>query len=79
VLLERGLPLGVVTAIAGSSRYLVELTGLASHAGTTPMDMRRDAAAAAAEIVLLVEAALQRAPRWSAPSASWRCPTARST
>ncbi len=55
VLLERGLPLGVVTAIAGSSRYLVELTGVASHAGTTPMDMRRDAAAAAAEIVLLVE------------------------
>jgi len=55
VLLERGLPLGVVTAIAGSSRYLVELEGLASHAGTTPMTMRRDAAAAAAEIVLLVE------------------------
>ncbi|MFL6672477.1 MAG: allantoate amidohydrolase, partial [Massilia sp.] len=55
VLLERGLPLGVVSAIAGSSRYLVELTGLASHAGTTPMGMRRDAAAAAAEIVLLVE------------------------
>jgi allantoate deiminase/N-carbamoyl-L-amino-acid hydrolase len=55
VLLERGLALGVVTAIAGSSRYLVELTGLASHAGTTPMAMRRDAAAAAAEIVLLVE------------------------
>lgn len=56
VLLEHGLALGVVTAIAGSSRYLVELTGLASHAGTTPMTMRRDAAAAAAEIVLLVEA-----------------------
>ncbi|NVD99234.1 allantoate amidohydrolase [Massilia sp. BJB1822] len=55
VLLERGLPLGVVTAIAGSSRYLVELRGLASHAGTTPMTMRKDAAAAAAEIVLLVE------------------------
>jgi OHCU decarboxylase len=55
VLLEKGLPLGVVTAIAGSSRYLVELEGLASHAGTTPMAMRRDAAAAAAEIVLLVE------------------------
>lgn len=55
VLLERGLPLGVVTAIAGSSRYLVDLEGLASHAGTTPMTMRRDAAAAAAEIVLLVE------------------------
>ena len=55
VLLERGLPLGVVNAIAGSSRYLVELRGLAGHAGTTPMAMRRDAAAAAAEIVLLVE------------------------
>ncbi len=55
VLLERGVPLGVVTAIAGSSRYLVELEGTASHAGTTPMGMRRDAAAAAAEIVLLVE------------------------
>jgi N-carbamoyl-L-amino-acid hydrolase len=55
VLLERGLPVGVVTAIAGSSRYLVELTGLASHAGTTPMGMRKDAAAAAAEIVLMVE------------------------
>jgi allantoate deiminase/N-carbamoyl-L-amino-acid hydrolase len=55
VLLEKGLALGVVTAIAGSSRYLVELEGLASHAGTTPMTMRRDAAAAAAEVVLLVE------------------------
>ncbi|MBQ5965409.1 allantoate amidohydrolase [Massilia sp. ZL223] len=55
VLLQHGLPLGVVTAIAGSSRYLVELAGVSSHAGTTPMGMRRDAAAAAAEIVLLVE------------------------
>ncbi|MDC8757184.1 allantoate amidohydrolase [Janthinobacterium fluminis] len=55
VLLQRDLALGVVTAINGSSRYLVELRGLASHAGTTPMHMRRDAAAAAAEIVLLVE------------------------
>ena len=55
VLLEHGLAAGVVTAIAGSSRYLVDLTGLASHAGTTPMTMRKDAAAAAAEIVLLVE------------------------
>jgi len=62
VLLERGLPLGVVTAIAGSSRYLVELTGLASHAGTTPMAMRKDAAAAAAEIVLLVEQRCAQAP-----------------
>ncbi|XLZ72941.1 allantoate amidohydrolase [Massilia sp. SR12] len=55
VLLEHGLPVGVVTAIAGSSRFLVELQGIASHAGTTPMHMRKDAAAAAAEVVLLVE------------------------
>ncbi|NML62673.1 allantoate amidohydrolase [Massilia sp. RP-1-19] len=55
VLLEHGLAVGVVTAIAGSSRFLVTLTGLASHAGTTPMTMRKDAAAAAAEIVLMVE------------------------
>jgi N-carbamoyl-L-amino-acid hydrolase len=55
VLLEHGLAAGVVTAIAGSSRYLITLTGLASHAGTTPMHMRKDAAAAAAEIVLMVE------------------------
>jgi beta-ureidopropionase / N-carbamoyl-L-amino-acid hydrolase len=62
VLLERGLPVGVVTAIAGSSRYIVELTGVASHAGTTPMGMRKDAAAAAAEIVLLVEQRCSEAP-----------------
>lgn len=62
VLLEAGLPLGVVTAIAGSSRYLVELRGLASHAGTTPMTMRKDAAAAAAEIVLMVEQRCLLAP-----------------
>ena len=62
VLLEHGLAVGVVTAIAGSSRYLVELTGLASHAGTTPMSMRKDAAAAAAEIILLVEQRCGQAP-----------------
>jgi OHCU decarboxylase len=55
VLLQRDLPVGIVTSIAGSCRYLIELTGVASHAGTTPMTMRKDAAAAAAEIVLLVE------------------------
>ncbi|MCG2586042.1 allantoate amidohydrolase [Massilia sp. TS11] len=62
VLLEQGLALGVVSAIAGSARYLVALEGVASHAGTTPMPMRRDAAAAAAEIVLLVEQRCSQAP-----------------
>ncbi len=55
VLLQKDLPAGIVTSIAGSCRYLIELTGVASHAGTTPMNMRKDAAAAAAEIVLYVE------------------------
>jgi hydantoinase/carbamoylase family amidase len=55
VLLERGLAVGVVTAINGSVRKLLALEGLASHAGTTPMDMRHDAACAAAEIILYVE------------------------
>jgi allantoate deiminase/N-carbamoyl-L-amino-acid hydrolase len=55
VLLDSGQALGVVTSIAGSVRYGVSVTGLAGHAGTVPMHMRRDAAAAAAEIVLAVE------------------------
>jgi N-carbamoyl-L-amino-acid hydrolase len=55
VLNEMDLPLGVVTSINGSVRYLGEIVGMASHAGTTPMDRRRDAAAAAAELILLAE------------------------
>jgi allantoate deiminase/N-carbamoyl-L-amino-acid hydrolase len=55
VLLNESLPLGVVTSIAGSIRSLVSITGLAGHAGTVPMHLRRDAAAAAAELVLAVE------------------------
>jgi len=55
VLNEIDLPLGIVTSINGSVRYLGEIVGMASHAGTTPMDRRRDAAAAAAELVLYVE------------------------
>jgi allantoate deiminase/N-carbamoyl-L-amino-acid hydrolase len=62
VLLERNLPVGIVTSIAGSCRYLVELKGVASHAGTTPMHMRKDAAAAAAEIILYVESRCGLAP-----------------
>jgi len=62
VLLERGLPVGIVSSIAGSCRYMVELGGVASHAGTTPMTMRKDAAAAAAEIILYVEQRCAQAP-----------------
>jgi len=55
VLNELGLPLGVVSSINGSARYLCELTGMASHAGTTPMNCRRDAAAGLAELLLYIE------------------------
>ncbi|MED5618099.1 2-oxo-4-hydroxy-4-carboxy-5-ureidoimidazoline decarboxylase [Ideonella sp. BN130291] len=55
VLNEMDLPLGVVTSINGGMRFVGEVTGMASHAGTTPMDRRRDAAAAVAELVLYVE------------------------
>lgn len=55
VLLNEGLPVGVVTAISGATRFIVELEGLAGHAGTVPMDMRRDAAMAGAEIGLFIE------------------------
>lgn len=55
VLEARGLPLGVVTSIAGASRFALEIAGSAGHAGTVPMALRRDALAAAAEAVLAVE------------------------
>jgi beta-ureidopropionase / N-carbamoyl-L-amino-acid hydrolase len=55
VLSELDLPLGIVTSINGSMRYQCEAIGVASHAGTTPMARRRDAAAAAAELALYVE------------------------
>jgi len=55
VLETEGLPVGIVTAINGSSRFSVRLRGMAGHAGTVPMGLRRDALAAAAEMVLAVE------------------------
>ena len=55
VLYEKGLPLGVVTSINGGKRYLCVARGTASHAGTTPMDRRNDAACAVAELMLFAE------------------------
>jgi allantoate deiminase/N-carbamoyl-L-amino-acid hydrolase len=62
VLLDEGRALGVVTAINGSLRYRIRVTGQAGHAGTVPMQRRRDAAAAAAEIVLFVERRCRQTP-----------------
>lgn len=56
VLEAEGLPIGVVTSIAGQSRFSIAVTGEAGHAGTVPMALRHDALAASAEMVLAVEA-----------------------
>lgn len=56
VLEAHDLPVGVVSAIAGQSRFDVCFTGEAGHAGTAPMPLRHDALCAAAEFVLAVEA-----------------------
>jgi N-carbamoyl-L-amino-acid hydrolase len=55
VLTELDIPLGIVTSINGGVRYVGEMIGMASHAGTTPMGRRRDAAAAVAELILFAE------------------------
>jgi allantoate deiminase len=55
VLEAEGLAVGVVSAIAGQSRFKLTWTGKAGHAGTTPMALRRDALAGAAEFTLAVE------------------------
>ena len=60
VLHSINMPLGIVTSINGSRRYIGEITGTASHAGTTPMGQRQDAAAALAEWSVYLE---QRATR----------------
>ena len=55
VLEAENLPVGVVTSIAGAVRLRVEVMGRAGHAGTVPMNLRRDALAAASEAVIAVE------------------------
>jgi allantoate deiminase len=55
VLEARNLPVGVVTAIAGATRLAASLTGMAGHAGTVPMPLRRDALAGAAECIVTIE------------------------
>src|SRR5207244_3758389 len=55
-----GLPVGVVTMISGGYRFAVEVEGLAGHAGTVPMPLRRDALAAAAEMIVAIEAHARR-------------------
>ena len=55
VLEQQNLPVGVVTAIAGATRLVANLSGMAGHAGTVPMALRRDTLAGAAECIVAVE------------------------
>ena len=55
VLEAEGLAIGVVTAINGATRFHAEVLGVAGHSGAAPMNLRRDALTAAAEMILLIE------------------------
>ncbi len=55
VLEREDLPVGLVTAISGASRYRVKVTGSAGHAGTVPMGLRQDALVAASECIVDIE------------------------
>ena len=57
------VPAGVVAAIAAQKRLRIRWTGKADHAGTTPMDLRQDALAGAAELVSVIEKTGQRIDR----------------
>ncbi|MDR1764516.1 MAG: hydantoinase/carbamoylase family amidase [Lachnospiraceae bacterium] len=56
VLEEYGDRIGIVTTVAGPRRFNLHIIGQAEHSGATPMDMRKDALCAAAEIILEIEA-----------------------
>jgi allantoate deiminase len=62
VLEERDLPVGVVAAISGQSRVGLDFLGESGHAGTVPMQARRDALCAAAHFVLVAEELARREP-----------------
>ncbi len=62
VLEKKYQPVGVVTAIAGQTRAKVRFTGQAGHAGTTPLNLRHDALATAAQFITAVEASMRDHP-----------------
>jgi allantoate deiminase len=62
VLEAKDLPVGIVTAISGATRAEIRVEGFAGHAGTVPMELRRDAGAAAAEMLLAAETLARNTP-----------------
>ncbi len=55
VLWEKGIDIGVVTAIAAPQRFRINIKGSQDHSGATPMGMRKDALAGTAEIITMIE------------------------
>ncbi len=62
VLEKNNLAVGIVSAIAGQTRCKISFIGMAGHAGTTPMKLRKDALCAAAEFILCVESHAKKIP-----------------
>jgi allantoate deiminase len=67
VLEAEGIPVAVVDGITGQTRLNLRFTGQANHAGTTPMHLRRDALAAAAEWITKVEKQIRKAAATTDP------------
>lgn len=62
ILYDQGIQIGVVEGIVGIHQYDVTIEGFANHAGTTPMDIRKNAMLTAAEIVLTVDRVVKSKP-----------------
>ncbi|MFP3719332.1 Zn-dependent hydrolase [Niallia circulans] len=57
ILMNTNKKIGIVTGVAAPVRFIIEVKGAASHSGTTPMNMRKDALLGASELALALEEA----------------------
>src|SRR5918912_2500871 len=71
ILFDEGLPLGVVDTITGLYRFRVTVEGRTDHAGTTPMDLRRDALQAAAQMAREMTRIVEQAGRPAVITNGW--------
>jgi len=60
ILMNTNKKIGIVTGIAAPVRLIIEVKGAASHSGTTPMNMRKDALLGASELALALEEAAKK-------------------
>jgi allantoate deiminase len=71
ILFDEGLPLGIVDTITGLFRFRVSVEGRTDHAGTTPMDLRRDALQAAAHIAGVMSGIVAEVGRPAVITTGW--------